>query len=58
MSILTRLRDLLSLPKKHKYHNIPPDLAEHLYRDIGLSKDDIELLRFQWPSQGPHGPKL
>ena len=58
MSITTRLRAFLNLSKKHKYHDVPSDLSDHLYRDIGLSETDVERLRLELPSRDPHGPKL
>ena len=35
-----------------------PKLSDHIARDIGLSRHDIELMRHQWPSQDPKNPRL
>lgn len=58
MSIKTRLRDLINLSKSHKHKDVPLDLPDHLYRDIGLTRDDVEQLRHNWPSQSSDAPKL
>lgn len=33
---------------------VPKHISDHLARDIGLSEHDLELLRYQMPSQIPH----
>ncbi|RLJ60712.1 uncharacterized protein DUF1127 [Litoreibacter meonggei] len=58
MPILTRLRELMYLSKNITYRKIPSDLSDHLYRDIGLSRDEVERLRMELPSQSSSAPNL
>ena len=35
-----------------------PKLSDHIARDIGLSRHQLDLMRHQWPSQDPKNPRL
>jgi len=58
MQILTRLRDLINASKSHNFSSVPKDLPDYLYRDIGLSRGQVDQLRETWPSQSDSAPKL
>ena len=53
VSFLANLR--LSFTAKPQF---PKDLSDHLARDVGLSAHDLEVLRYEHPSQSVRHPML
>lgn len=37
---------------------VPKGISAKQARDIGLTPHDLEQLRFEWPSDGPHRPLI
>ncbi|MEP3346835.1 MAG: hypothetical protein ABJN34_09370 [Litoreibacter sp.] len=58
MSLVTRLREWINIPKNNKHQGIPKGLSYHIYRDIGLSEDEVDLLHHTFPSQSGDIPKF
>ena len=55
-SFAKKLRDLLTRISSN--HAMPKTLTDAQARDIGLSRNDLERLRFEWPSASSDRPLL
>lgn len=43
-------------PFADRIADIPPQICDHMARDIGMSGTDLDRHRFRWPSQSDDRP--